>query len=106
MGRPVRVTAKRGGCASAGSRRKRRQIGITAGELVRNVLGIQCLAPRDGNGPGRPVGSLAQPKILGPLGQSGRPYIKIGSAGPASSDPLGQQGRPTYRIWNPSLQLQ
>jgi hypothetical protein len=28
MGRPVRVTARRKGCASAGSRRKRRQIGF------------------------------------------------------------------------------
>jgi hypothetical protein len=50
------------------------------------------LYTQNGNGLGRPIGSLARPKILGPLGQSGRPYTKIGSAGPASEWPTRSAG--------------
>jgi hypothetical protein len=53
--------------------------------------------PQDGNGSGRPGGSLTRPKILWPMGHAGRPQTRFGPVEPAPSAPLGQQGRPTLQ---------
>jgi hypothetical protein len=57
-----------------------------------NFLNELKLIGRDGNGLGRPPGSLTWPKNLGPMGHVGRPQTRFGSLEPALTNLLGQQG--------------
>jgi len=54
---------------------------------------------QDGNGLGRPAGSLTRHKISRPMSHVGRPKSWFGSIERALSGPLGYQGRPYSTVF-------
>jgi len=72
------------------------------GVLVRRTDGDTCAIwmvdigfSQDGNGLGRPAGSLTRPKNSRLMDHMGRPRFFLGQVEPTPSDLLGQRDRPT-----------